>query len=342
LISLAVSTTAAPVIAQTQPHPSSASAEEAAGRLQRARTSRDAGRWSEAEASYKAALDAAKGEGAADKQIATITAELGLCELEQRKYRDAAEHLARSLDVYPSPLDPALRRRLLVAAEKAEAHVGTLYLGVGPPDAEVLIDGRAVPRQGTTAELFLEPGQHTVRARLSGYADAAVTVEAVAGKEHRLSLDLPRVPEKVEEKGPRPAGAPRRRPDPRPVQRDETAGTLRTAGFVAAGAGATLGAALTISAIVIEEDLLADAGALGRSTCTTDPSARPCKDLRGAMETRNVVHGLGLGALIASGVIAGVTASSFWWAPSERSPARVHLVPAVEPRQAGLGVVVVW
>ena len=104
----------------------------------------------------------------------------GLCELALRKYRDAAEHLAESLQ-QRAALSLNLQRRFEDGQRSAEARVVRFYLGVSPADAEVLLDGKPVGKQAASYELFLAPGQHTVRARLLGYGDAVNTFTADAG-----------------------------------------------------------------------------------------------------------------------------------------------------------------
>ena len=66
--------------------------------VRRGRRARNTGQWTEAYAAYKAALEAADPASSTERVRAELAGELGLCELALRKYRDAAEHLAFSLE----------------------------------------------------------------------------------------------------------------------------------------------------------------------------------------------------------------------------------------------------
>ncbi|WP_155798990.1 PEGA domain-containing protein, partial [Sorangium cellulosum] len=164
-------------------------------RLRGARQARDAGRWVEAEAAYALALKAADAAWTTDAERAEIAAELGLCELALGMYRDAASHLAQGLR-HRDALRSGLAGRAEEGLKKAESRVVTFYLGVSPPDAEVLVDGKALGRPAPTYELFLEPGHHTVRARLDGHTEVLSAFEGQAGKDSSLTLKLPRAPER--------------------------------------------------------------------------------------------------------------------------------------------------
>ncbi|WP_438033955.1 hypothetical protein [Sorangium sp. So ce204] len=85
--------------------------------VRRAQRARDGGRWTEAHAAYDAALQATDPASNTEKERAEIAGELGLCELELRKYRDAAEHLAWSLEqrnVLPLELQLRFEAGLLI------------------------------------------------------------------------------------------------------------------------------------------------------------------------------------------------------------------------------------
>ena len=128
-------------VAQEQPTVISNRAEaDVMSHVSRGRAARDAGRLSEAVAAFNAALATAAPTGATEALHAEILGELGLAELGLERYRDAAEHMARSLVLGASLPDFPLRRRLEAGQRTAEKHVLRLYLGVNPPDAEVILD----------------------------------------------------------------------------------------------------------------------------------------------------------------------------------------------------------
>ncbi|XYH93320.1 hypothetical protein ACMHYB_36425 [Sorangium sp. So ce1128] len=163
--------------------------------LRRAERARARGRWAEAVAAYKAAFEATAPTSATKSERAEIAGELGLCELALRKYRDAAEHLAWSLeqglDQYDA-LSSAQYERFSEGLRKAAPFVGTLIVAVDPPDAEVIVDGTPRGRTARTHRLFLDPGRHVVRARATGRKETLHVIRAVAGGEHEIATVLPR------------------------------------------------------------------------------------------------------------------------------------------------------
>ncbi|WP_437621648.1 hypothetical protein [Sorangium sp. So ce1151] len=145
--------------------------------LRRARRARASGKWTEAHAAYKAAFDAIDETSVAERESAEVAGELGLCELKLRKFRDAAEHLAWSLERRKA-LSPAQQKGFADGLANAVRFVATLYLSVDPPDAEVLIDGKPIGRPRRTYTLFFEPGKHMVRARAPGLLIAGGVIGA--------------------------------------------------------------------------------------------------------------------------------------------------------------------
>ncbi|XXX73174.1 hypothetical protein WMF30_36550 [Sorangium sp. So ce134] len=128
-------------------------AEEAFARGERARR---AGRWAEAEASYR---DAWKADPRPE-----FAGELGLCELALGRFRDAAEHLRESL-LDPEALAAAARRRFSDGLQRAEREVSPATIAVSRPEAEVFIDGRRIGRGQGMYFVYVEPGRHEAAAQ---------------------------------------------------------------------------------------------------------------------------------------------------------------------------------
>ncbi|XXY49377.1 hypothetical protein WME91_56160 [Sorangium sp. So ce269] len=163
--------------------------------VRRGQRARNAGRWTEAHAAYKAAFEAAADPATStERERAELAGELGLCELALHKYRDAAEHLARSLEQRET-LPLARQPRFEAGQREAAKHVARLVLSVDPPDAEVFIDGQRLGRTARTYTLFFEPGKHLVRGRAPGapvHEDGLHSFLAAAGAEHEITMKLPR------------------------------------------------------------------------------------------------------------------------------------------------------
>ncbi|XXY50713.1 hypothetical protein WME91_06170 [Sorangium sp. So ce269] len=351
-------------LSASEPRDASAVAES----MRRARRARGAGKWSEAEAAYEAALKAAAAAGASDAERAEIAGELGLCELALRKDGEAAGHLAQSLR-QRGALSSSLQRRVEEGFQKAEKRVATLYLGVNLPDAEVLVDGEALEPRAPTYEVFLEPGYHTVRARLLGHAEAVSSFDAGAGKEHTLALKLLREPESAA-RGPgeatparpgapgvrpgapgvRPAAAVARPGDP--VARSRLPATeLRIGGVALAAATGALGTVFLVRAAVRHDDYRERGAGLRAQrwqtwTCQEAGDVPACAELRALRKERDLFSTLGLVSVAASGVFAVATAVSFWndqsRTASQPRGERVRVVPLAAERQAGVLLQGVW
>ncbi|MGK3991109.1 PEGA domain-containing protein [Sorangium sp. So ce136] len=322
-----------------------------ASSLRRARQARDAGRWVEAEAAYEAALTAADTAWTTDAERAEIAAELGLCELALGRYRDAADHLAQSLR-HRDALRGGLAERVEEGLKKAESRVTTFYLGVSPPDAEVFVDGKPVGRPAPTYELFLEPGRHTVRARLTGHTEAVSAFEGQAGKDSSLTLKLPRAPERGAAGA---AGAgPARAVDPaaqRAAQAALPLTELRIGGAALATAALAAGTVFLLRADVIdgnmaEQDVVRRRRGWTSTTCWWPNAPSACAGVRKEAVERARFATLGNVALAAGAVFGVATAASFlaegWLLGGTPAREGVHVVPSATGTQAGLALQGVW
>jgi hypothetical protein len=282
-------------------------------------------------AAYQDALK----EAAPPEKRAAILGALGLCELAQGKHRNAAEHLDRALR-HREALTPDQRRRFEQGQKEAEREVGMLFVGANPPDAEVFLDGKSLGTSEPTYMVFVEPGKHTVRARLAGYEDAAASVDVARGGWPSVWLNLPKSvapAARVNVNARRPPAAPSDTPS------SSTAATYRKAAVIAASGGVVLGLALTVSGIVLDAQVedrssaLANKGNLG--VCRKAAFEDDCADLHTLIRARNVFDGVALGSFIAGGVIGAVTLSSLWWAPGARNSAPIKVVPTATSKYAG-------
>ena len=311
--------------------------------LRRGRSARDAGRWNEAEAAFRAALAAAVSTQVPDALRAEIIGELGLCALALHRYRDAAERLAESLS-HRKTLSLALQRRFEDGRARAEARIVRLYLGVSPPDAEVLIDGKPVGGKAAARELFLEPGQHVVRGRLSGYSFYEESFSSSAGEARNILVHLQRVP-LVMTASTTPAPA----PTPAVATSRSSAGeSLRLAGVIATATTALTGAALLVWSGVTDDDIAEQRSELRRkgwewNTCSRPNAPTECSAMSDAAQRRDRLATLGLVSLAASGAIGVVTLGSFVVVHGEPIDAGgVRVVPLAGAGQAGVLVRGVW
>ncbi|WP_437308980.1 PEGA domain-containing protein [Sorangium sp. So ce388] len=321
--------------------------------LRLARQARDAGRWVEAEAAYELALKAADAAWTTDAVRAEIAAELGLCELALAMYRDAADHLAQSLR-HRDALRSGLARRAEEGLKKAESRVVTFYLGVSPPDAQVFVDGKALGRPAPTYELFLEPGNHTVRARLDGHTEVVSAFEGQAGKDSSLTLKLPRAPERGEAGGggaPGAAGGGPVRPADAAARPALPLAELRIGGAALATAALAAGTVFLLRAHVIdgnlaEREMMFRGQGWTPTTCWWPKAPSACGEIGKGLAERDLFATLGNVALATGAVFGIATAASFLaegWLLDE-APARggVQVVPSATGTQAGLVLQSVW
>ncbi|WP_437672657.1 PEGA domain-containing protein [Sorangium sp. So ce131] len=320
-------------------------ATRAAGALRRGRLARDAGRLVEAEAAFEEALKAAEAAWTTDAERASIAAELGLCELALQRHREAAGHLAQSLE-HRGALSPWILRRVQEGLASAEKRVATLYVTTSPPGAEVFLDGEALGRVEPVHEVYLDPGDHNSRARLEGHTDAVRSFRAEAGQSHALVLRLRRAPEpvaKAPEAAPPAPPAPPAAPAPPPLPLAE----LRIGGVALTTAAAAAGAVFLLRASVVRGDLAERDVALRRggwdpSACQGAGASPVCAELRGLREERNLLGALGAASLVTSGVFAAATAAWFLTdpPPAGGAPARqgVRVVPVMTGNQAWLSL----
>ncbi|WP_437655347.1 PEGA domain-containing protein [Sorangium sp. So ce1182] len=326
--------------------------------LRRAKRARAQGRWAEAAGAYKAAFEAADPASATERERAEIAGELGLCELALREYRDAAEHLAWSLELgleHYDALSPAQYERFSEGLRKAEPFVGTLIVAVDPPDAEVIVDGTPRGRTAQTHRLFLDPGRHVVRARATGREEALHVIQAVAGARHEIATALPRAAassaRETAPAKPKPASAAPAARAEAPGPLSSWPGALRIAGIGLTTASASFGVLFMVHARAADGDLaelngkLDDLGMTSWACRDPQPPAT-CSELSRLRRQRDQFAALGTGLVVAGGVLGAATIASFFtdFGLGQPEPRRDHvaLSPMAAPGQIGLVAHGVW
>ncbi|KYF79957.1 hypothetical protein BE11_42010 [Sorangium cellulosum] len=326
--------------------------------LRRARRARASGQWATAHVAYKAAFEAVDSTSGTEKESAEIAGELGLCELELRKYRDAAEHLAWSLERRKA-LSPAQQKKFAEGLAKAASFVATLYLSVDPPDAEVLIDGKLIGGPRRTYTLYFEPGKHMVRARARGREEAFQSLDARAETETTMTIQLPRAAVASAGDGV-PAGPAKnaatdaqaaRNLAPAPAPSASWPGTLRIGGVALTTATAAAGAVFLLRAHVVHSNLR-EANIVRREqgwasdACRDASAATACADIHGQVEQRNLFATLGKVSLATSAVFGLATAASFLTEVAvvgQAPPAeRLRILPVTTSERAGVLLEGVW
>ncbi|KYF53803.1 hypothetical protein BE08_21370, partial [Sorangium cellulosum] len=236
-------------------------ASRTAGLLRRARQAQAAGRLVTAAATYERALEAAQEAWTTDAERATIAGELGLVELALGRHRDAATHLAQCLQ-HRGVISGWLRGQVDDGLQRAAKRVATVYVTTNPPGAEVVIDGQAPYPPEPVHEVFVEPGEHTARARLEGHEEAVRSFTAEAGQTHPIVLKLRRLPERVARAPEAPAAPVSAPPAAPPAGSTFPLAELRIGGVALTTAAVSAGTVFLLRSGVLRDNLAAQEAAL--------------------------------------------------------------------------------
>src|SRR5262245_37052937 len=174
-----------PVHAQGAPSPAQQADAEAAALnksrelFQQANKLYDEGKYPQAEALYLQAWKL--------KKSYDVAGNLGNLEADMNKPRAAAEYLSFAVREFPAGGRPALRDALIKRLSEVSKLVGTLRFQVNKPGAEVFLDGHSIGTAPLPGEVFVDPGSHSVEARLEGFPPLLMTVSVAKGKSETVS-----------------------------------------------------------------------------------------------------------------------------------------------------------
>ncbi|WP_441291965.1 PEGA domain-containing protein [Sorangium sp. KYC3313] len=131
------------------------------------------------------------GDRAEARPTFDVAYNVGSAAYQQGKHALAAEHLSFALRHWPllsavAHLKPTAQQRLAMS----RAQVGALAVTVSAPLAEVRVDGKPAGKAPLAGEIFVEPGEHTIEARLDGYAPAQKTVRVAKGETAAVTLAM--------------------------------------------------------------------------------------------------------------------------------------------------------
>ncbi len=145
---------------------SGADAPDLAALLRAANQATSARRWG-------ACIDALTAAAAIDNAPKTW-GELGLCEEQAGRFVAAHDHLFRAIEAAPTVERKDPWTRYQAALARVKERVAVVIVTASPPNAKVVLDGR--PLGAADGRAFaVEPGTHTIGARLAGYVDKVET-----------------------------------------------------------------------------------------------------------------------------------------------------------------------
>lgn len=303
-----------PVVAHASPPGKSDVATDKARELHiEGNTLHNQGQYARAHASYIAAWSLKR-----HWQIAGV---LGDTEVKLGMYRDAAEHLAYFMRAMPDPSSSDGSVKMDAAKklyQEARSKIGTLNVKVDIDGAEVVVDGKQVGKAPLEDPVFVEPGHHTIEARLGAKLTAA-EVDVTAGAERTIPLSL--------------TAPPARSGPSTPVI---IAGAAITGVGLAVGIGLLAGGASKGSSAQSQREKIEEAG----HTCVDGAASYDtrCKDLRSTAAAGDTMNRAGIGLLVGAGVVAAGTVI-YALMPRAATPSRsgaLRVVPAISAGYSGL------
>src|SRR5262249_6806271 len=127
------------------------------------------------------------------EDAATTWGDLGLCEEQAGRFAASHSHLRRALEAAPTQPKQSPWKQYQAALGRVTQRGALLIVTTTPPHAPVILDGRPLGlADGRT--FAVEPGTHTVAARLPGHTDAVETRTMRALDVPNMHLKLKPIP----------------------------------------------------------------------------------------------------------------------------------------------------
>jgi len=291
--------------------------------------------------------------------------DLGLCEEQAGRFAAAYMHLRRAMEKAPAQPSKEPWTRYLAARARVIERVALLVVTTYPPNARVVLDGRPLGVADGRA-FAVEPGTHTIAARLEGYSDEVTTrtmrardtpsvhlhlapepapasaapgstgpaaaAMTGAGSPSTTAVELPRTP--LQAPALSPSGAPLARsftPDSSP--RGLLVGaTYVTAATALVSAGTWIG---------LEVDRASLRGQVDRTACSPTSRSRPaaCDAILERGRQRDMAADVALATGIAAVVLGVASGVAIGLERDDRGPS---IAPAVSAHGGGVVLGGVW
>lgn len=282
--------------------------------------------------------------------------DLGLCEEQAGRSAAAYMHLRRAMEGAPAQPDREPWTRYLAARARVIERVALVVVTTFPPNARVVLDGR--PLGAADGRAFaVEPGTHTITARLDGYSESIESRTVRAGDTPRIHLHLEPVPLAAT---PAPANTratdlPASPPDPGmlsparppvparpPLSRlflpgPSPRGVLVGSFYVAAAATLASGGAW----LGLEVDRAALRGQVDRTACSPFAPSRPatCDALQDRVRQRDAAADATLGTGIATALLGTAAGVAIGLTHGDDTPT---IAPSVSANGAGIVIGGAW
>ncbi len=336
LLAVSVVVQAQPLFAQAGASTSSESAAAARAQYRKAYEALNQKRWPEARRLLR--------ELWSTTQTHDVASSLSQAEAALGNRAEAAQLLALAIARVP-PKDPiGILNKYHAALAELRGQVGSVRITGMDRSAELRVDGNAVQLEPPSKEIFLEPGEHVIEARLDAERGVQRRALAVAGQSQDLSLESSGPAAAAEVSAPAPAPPPSAEqvdvgvPPVQPEPRGRTLVPVYVASGVAA-LGLGLGTAFGFGAKNSSADSEAAAKRVGRNGCA-DGTASPsdCDAARQALRDQRRYSTLANVGWITAALGASVAITWLVWPETKRSDATARASLAVTPSGAALGV----
>jgi hypothetical protein len=312
-------------VARAQPQSAADAAQRARELFRKAAKEYKAGQVNEAYRDYLAAWQTQQSPDAAGN-LATIELELGYL-------RDAAEHASYAIAHFPPSGSKDQRAALVTVLTEAKKQIGALTIQVSVPGAAVSIDGRPIGRAPLDGEVYIEPGDHTIRAEAPDYDPAEQKIHVDKGSASPVALVLP---PRSKTSTPTPAAS----NWPRPVA---------VAGFITAGVGLGVGTALAILAKIKASDAGTASQSIEGATHGDPGACLPghagsqtlCASLLSAQQSRDTFANAALWTFVGAAAVAAGTVIYTFVVPRVGAPppaSGTAIVPVVTPQGGAIVV----
>lgn len=230
---------------------------------------------------------------------------------------------------------------------RARKHLVILFVSVSPTAAAVSLDGRPIGR-ADGRHIAVDPGTHTVSARLEGHEDAIEPPRTwAAGDVPHVHLELkakraPVEPPIVKQEAAAPPAssvspAPERAPAPWYLPAPTPRGVLVSLAYAGLVTSITSGA----TAIGLEVDRRSLRSQVSSDSCRPEAASHPevCDTLAERAGQRNTALGVTIGAAVTAGVLAGAARVAFGF---EREPTTPTVAPVASSGGGGIVLLGAW
>lgn len=258
-------------------------------------------------------------EAFALRRSSDIAANLGQSELEQQKFRAAAEHFQWALsNLLPSASD-VQRRAVENGLARSRAEVGVLRLDIKPEGSDVLVGEQNLGKTPVAGDVYVDPGEVIVSVKHEGFVAIDKRVMVGRGTEQAVEISLSPKNEAAASVAPptAPSADPTLAAPTTPSDQPVSHKSLVPA-FVATGvavAGGVVGLVFTVNAGSKESDadkLRDDLNALGGCGENGGAPGEQCADLNDRRKSVDSSRNIAIGAFVVGGV-AAIAAGYLYW-----------------------------